>query len=151
MGSHRPLRVRLPGKPINVVGARRTPEQTAKLIILTIEAYARQRNKDVSRVTMTNMTLARLASSFALSSQYMTELEDCLAEFGWQMFETFVGTKPRYAFIRLDTTEWVCISDVVLFENQGGAHKASKEHVAVLLAEFGERGFIEDAEMFDGD
>jgi hypothetical protein len=86
---------------------RRTPSQTALLILINAKLYENERGREITRYKFSISTLRRIAGRVALRDSFLSKLDDELAELGWLLIP--LGTE--YAVMDISKTEsWVKLS-----------------------------------------
>jgi hypothetical protein len=92
---------------------RRTPTAAAQLILINAKLYERERGKEITRYRFSLQTLRRIARRSALRQQFLSDVEDELAELGWLL--VCLGTE--YAVMNISKFDnWVKLSSKRLAE-----------------------------------
>lgn len=110
---------------------RRTPAATAQLILINAKLYERERDREITRYRFSIQTLRLIARRSALRQQFLSELDDELAELGW----LFVPLGTEFAVMDISKTDnWVKLSSKRLLEN--GYLRADDEQLEDTYFEF---------------
>jgi hypothetical protein len=83
---------------------RHTPFKVAMLLVLNAQAYAEEKDKEVSRYRFTVITLKRIANRQRIHASFLSTLNEELEELGWML----LIRESDYAIFDLSKTDhWV--------------------------------------------
>ena len=75
-----------------------TAVKTAQILICNALLYALEKEREVSRYRFSYTTLAFIANRQRLSSEFLKELDDVLAELGW----SFINMGDTFAIVKTE-------------------------------------------------
>lgn len=113
--------------------SRISPYGVALLLVLMVERYATQRNRNVTRVRFARRTLYRVSGRIAIKGGFLRRLDEELASLGWIFIET---TDGAFAMLKAETTEaWTKISSARVAGEVADlkAGRVSEDDLALLL------------------
>jgi len=76
-----------------------SPEGTAKLIILNLDEYAREKSKVITRYKISKETMRRISNRFNIHPGFIREVGNSLGELGWVLIES---NDDHYCFLKQD-------------------------------------------------
>lgn len=66
---------------------KRSPYATAQLVVINAVLYAEEKGKEISRYRLSKASLKRMAGRARLHPSFLLEVDEALAELGWQFIE----------------------------------------------------------------
>ncbi|MFU0967072.1 hypothetical protein [Kluyvera ascorbata] len=76
-----------------------SPEGTAKLIILNLDEYAKEKSKVITRYKISKETMRRISNRSNIHPGFIREVGNSLGELGWVLIES---NDDHYCFLKQD-------------------------------------------------